>query len=77
MNSVQFLRLAFDTASGSSREMGKKLRNEHEALVKAAGTKFEVLAKKCAAGMHFGHGPNTPTLARSSSRLSFGESLAA
>jgi hypothetical protein len=79
MNSVQFLRLALDTASGSSNEKLKKFKNDHEALVKAAGTKFEVLAKKCAAGMHVGQGPSTQlsTLTSSNTRLLFGESMPA
>jgi hypothetical protein len=77
MNSVQFLRFALDTVSGYSNERLKKLKTEHEALVKAAGTKFEVLARKCSAGMHVGHGPSTlSTLTRSTnSRLSFGKSM--
>jgi hypothetical protein len=75
MNSVQFLRLALDTASGSSNEKFKKLKHEHEALVKSAGTKFEVLAKICTAGVQ---GPTPMVRSNSRSSLtSFGESLSA
>ncbi len=68
MNSVQFLRLALDTASGSSHENLKRFKSENEALLNVVGTKFEVLAKKCAIGVM----SRTP-LAKSS----FGESMTA
>jgi hypothetical protein len=73
MNSVQFLRLALDTASESLNEKSKKLKFDHEALLKAAGTRFEVLARKC-------HGQSQQfhsQLARSDSLSSFGESVSA